>query len=42
MGDCMKVMQDYAAAMRGGGGAKPDQAKFADCQKKMMSAMGAP
>jgi hypothetical protein len=35
MGDCMQVMQDYAKAMQSGG--KPDQAKFAECQKKMMA-----
>jgi len=41
MGDCLAIMRGYAEAMRSGG-AKPDQAKLAECQKKMMAGMGAP
>jgi hypothetical protein len=41
LGECMTIMQAYAESMRNGG-AKPDQAKFMECQKKMMSGMGAP
>jgi hypothetical protein len=41
MGDCLAIMQQYGEAMRNGG-AKPDSAKFAECQKKMMASMGAP
>lgn len=40
LGECMAVMQAYAEAMRNGG--KADQAKMAECQKKMMAGMGAP
>ena len=41
LGDCMAIMRQYGEAMRSGG-TKPDQAKFAECQKKMMAGLGAP